>query len=108
MPGSGKTSVGKALAKITNRPFYDTDDIIVNEKGIDEDTGNVLVEVDPKYFRPAEVEQLLGDPTKAKTLLGWNPTKTSFADLVKKMVRHDMKLVRKQKLNGDIDANDKE
>ncbi|MDY4512889.1 MAG: GDP-mannose 4,6-dehydratase [Paludibacteraceae bacterium] len=63
----------------------------VDEKGIDTATGRTLVEVDPKYFRPAEVEQLLGDPTKAKTLLGWNPRKTSFEDLVKLMVRHDLK-----------------
>lgn len=63
------------------------------EKGIDEETGRVLVEVDPKYFRPAEVEQLLGDPTKAKTLLGWNPTQTSFPELVKIMVKHDMEKV---------------
>ena len=62
----------------------------VEEKGIDEETGRVLVEVDPKYFRPAEVEQLLGDPTKAKTLLGWNPTQTPFPELVKIMVKHDM------------------
>ncbi|KAA6320433.1 hypothetical protein EZS27_029795, partial [termite gut metagenome] len=62
----------------------------VNEKGIDTATGKALVEVDPKYFRLAEVEQLMGDPTKAKTLLGWNPTKTSFRELVKIMVRHDM------------------
>lgn len=61
----------------------------VSEKGID-GTGRVLVEVDPKFFRPTEVEQLCGDPTKAKTLLGWNPRKTSFEDLVKIMVRHDM------------------
>ncbi len=67
----------------------------VNEKGIDVATGKTLVEVDPKYFRPAEVEQLLGDPTKAKTLLGWNPTKTSFPELVKLMVQHDMKFVGK-------------
>ena len=67
----------------------------VNEKGIDVSTGKVLVEVDPKYFRPAEVEQLLGDPTKARTLLGWNPTKTSFPELVKIMVSHDMKFVKK-------------
>lgn len=64
----------------------------VNEKGINISNGDVLVEVDPKYFRPAEVEQLLGDPTKAKTLLGWNPNKTSFEDLVKIMVESDMKL----------------
>lgn len=67
----------------------------VDEKGIDVSTGKVLVEVDPKYFRPAEVEQLLGDPTKARTLLGWNPTKTSFPELVKIMVSHDMKFVKK-------------
>ena len=67
----------------------------VDEKGIDAKTGKVLVEVDPKYFRPAEVDQLLGDPTKAKTLLGWNPRKTSFEELVKIMVQHDMKFVKK-------------
>ncbi|MCM1030091.1 MAG: GDP-mannose 4,6-dehydratase [Oscillibacter sp.] len=67
----------------------------VDEKGIDRKTGKVLVEVDPKYFRPTEVEQLLGDPTKAKTLLGWNPTKTSFDELVRIMVNHDMKFVKK-------------
>ena len=65
----------------------------VEEKGIDEETGRVLVEVDPKYFRPAEVEQLLGDPAKAKTLLGWNPTQTPFPELVKIMVKHDMEKV---------------
>ena len=65
----------------------------VDEKGIDKATGKVLVEVDPKYFRPAEVEQLLGDPSKAKNLLGWNPRKTSFEELVKLMVEHDMRLV---------------
>lgn len=67
----------------------------VEEKGIDAKTGKVLVEVDPKYFRPAEVDQLLGDPTKARTLLNWNPQKTSFAELVRIMVRHDMEKVRK-------------
>ena len=67
----------------------------VNEKGIDTASGKVLIEVDPKYFRPAEVEQLLGDPTKAKTLLGWNPRQTGFEELVKIMTEHDMKFVRK-------------
>ena len=67
----------------------------VEEKGIDTQTGKVLVEVDPKYFRPAEVEQLLGDPTKAKTLLGWNPRQTSFEELVRIMAEHDMKFVKK-------------
>ena len=64
--------------------------------------GQVLVEVDPKYFRPAEVDQLLGDPTKARTLLGWNPHKTSFAELVKIMVEHDMKKVRKLYMREQI------
>ena len=68
----------------------------VDEKGIDIHTGKVLVEVDPKYFRPAEVEQLLGDPTKAKTLLGWNPRQTSFEELVRIMVRHDLEHVEQQ------------
>lgn len=65
----------------------------VQEQGIDKTTGRVLVEVDPKYFRPAEVETLLGDPTKAKTLLGWNPQKTSFEELVRIMVEHDVQYV---------------
>ena len=68
----------------------------VNEKGIDANTGRVLIEVDPKYYRPTEVEQLLGNPAKAKKLLGWNPTKTSFTQLVKIMVQHDLQLVKKQ------------
>lgn len=69
----------------------------VEERGIDIATGRVLVEVDPKYFRPAEVETLLGDPTKAKELLGWNPRKTSFEELVRIMVRHDVAYVQSHK-----------
>lgn len=69
----------------------------VEERGIDIATGRVLVEVDPKYFRPAEVETLLGDPTKAKELLGWNPSKTSFEELVRIMVRHDAAYVQSHK-----------
>lgn len=68
----------------------------IDEQGIDKATGKVLVEVDPKYFRPAEVEVLLGDPTKAKTLLRWNPTKTSFEELIRIMVDSDMKLVERE------------
>jgi len=78
----------------------------VNEKGICESVdpqsgvseslvGRPLVEVDPKYFRPAEVDQLLGDPTKARTLLGWNPRKTCFDELVRIMVEHDRNFVKK-------------
>ena len=74
----------------------------VDEKGYDKVTGKPLIEVDPKYFRPAEVDQLLGDPSKAKKTLGWNPTKTSFNDLVKIMVEHDMKFVKKLFLKAQI------
>ncbi|WP_318663741.1 GDP-mannose 4,6-dehydratase [Treponema sp.] len=65
----------------------------VDEKGYNKATGECLIEVDPKYFRPAEVETLLGDPTKAKTTLGWNPRKTSFEELVKIMMKHDLDFV---------------
>lgn len=67
----------------------------VEEKGIDLQTGKVLIEIDEKYFRLTEVEQLLGDPSKAKNLLGWNPTKTSFDRLVEIMVEHDMEFVKR-------------
>ncbi|MBQ4420159.1 MAG: GDP-mannose 4,6-dehydratase [Bacteroidales bacterium] len=70
----------------------------LDEKGIDKKTGKVLVEVDPKFFRPAEVEQLLGDPTKAKTNLGWNPRQTSFEELVRIMVRSDLEKVKNNEL----------
>jgi GDPmannose 4,6-dehydratase len=64
-----------------------------NEKGICKVTGNVLLEVDPNYYRPAEVETLLGDPTKAKTQLGWDPSRTSIEGLVKIMMEHDLNYV---------------
>ncbi|MCI9298838.1 MAG: GDP-mannose 4,6-dehydratase [Lachnospiraceae bacterium] len=61
------------------------------ERGIDKKTGRVLVEVSPEFYRPTDVVNLLGDPTKARTRLGWNPTKTKFEELVKIMVEHDRK-----------------
>ncbi len=63
------------------------------EKGYDKATGKVLVEVSPDFYRPTDVVNLLGDPSNAKEKLGWNPSKTSFEDLVKRMVEHDMKKV---------------
>jgi GDPmannose 4,6-dehydratase len=69
----------------------------LNEKGYDAASGKCLVEVDPRYFRPAEVETLLGDPTKAKTKLGWEP-KTSFAELVAEMMREDFALAQRDEL----------
>lgn len=64
----------------------------VDEKGVDSKTGNVLVEVDPRYFRPTEVDLLLGDPTKAKEVLGWTHT-TPFKQLVSEMVAADLALI---------------
>lgn len=64
------------------------------EKGMDAATGKILVEVDVRHFRPAEVEELSGNPSKAKRQLGWNPSKTSFAELVKIMMKSDMDLVK--------------
>ena len=69
----------------------------LDEKGIDVATGKILVEVDPKFFRPAEVEQLLGNPTKAKEKLGWDPRKTSFQELINIMVDSDLNLIKSQK-----------
>ena len=65
----------------------------LEEKGIDKDTGKVLVEVSPAFYRPTDVVNLLGDPSKARKELGWNPTKTSFKELVRLMVEHDMRKV---------------
>ena len=61
----------------------------LEEKGIDQDSGEVIVQVDPAYFRPTEVESLLGDPTKAKEKLGWEP-KLTFEEMVKSMVKQDL------------------
>ena len=69
----------------------------INEKGFDCDTGKVLVSVNPAWFRPTDVDNLLGDPSKAKSLLGWNPNKTSYEELVKIMSEHDRKLAKRQK-----------
>lgn len=68
----------------------------IDEKGYNKSTGECLIEVDSQYFRPSEVETLLGDPTKAKTLLGWNPRKTSFENLVRGMIKHDLEFVEKE------------
>ncbi|MBN2652220.1 MAG: GDP-mannose 4,6-dehydratase [Spirochaetales bacterium] len=76
----------------------------ISEKGIDSSTGKVLVEVDPRYFRPTEVDQLLGNPSKARELLGWNPTATSFNDLIKIMIRSDLKLAQNEEyINKNFD-----
>lgn len=77
----------------------------VEEKGIDQATGKVLVEVSPDFYRPTDVVNLLGDPTKAKTVLGWNPQKTSFEELVRIMVESDQKKVRVERAQEVIGTN---
>lgn len=72
----------------------------VDEKGVDRTTGKTIVAVDPRYFRPTEVETLLGDPTKAKTNLGWEP-KISFEELVKEMALADLDEAKKDKVCQD-------
>ena len=64
----------------------------VDEVGLDRHSGKVLVRIDPRYFRPTEVDQLLGDPTKARERLGWSH-KTSFSELVAEMVASDLETV---------------
>ena len=61
---------------------------------MDAESGNIIVKIDPRYYRPTEVETLLGDPSKAKKELGWQHT-VSFEDLVSEMVREDIKLIQK-------------
>ena len=69
----------------------------VDEKGYDAETGKLLVSVNPQWFRPTDVDNLWGDPTKAKTKLGWNPQKTSYAELVQIMATHDRALAKREK-----------
>lgn len=68
----------------------------LEEKGYDAETGRMLVCVNPEWFRPTDVDNLWGDPTKAKTVLGWNPQKTSYEELVRIMAEHDRELARKE------------
>ena len=77
----------------------------MEEKGIDKKTGKVLVEVSPDFYRPTDVVNLWGDPSKAKRELGWDPAKTSFEELVKIMVDHDMEKVAVEKASESIRTN---
>lgn len=76
----------------------------IDEKGYDVDTGKMLVCVNPKWFRPTDVDNLWGDPTKAKTVLRWNPQKTSFEKLVTIMAEHDRKLAKREKAMREADV----
>ena len=76
-----------------------------NEKGIDKATGRVLVEVSPDFYRPTDVVNLWGDPSKAVKELGWNPAKTSFEELVRIMVEADMAKVAMEKAADHVRTN---
>ena len=69
----------------------------IDEKGYDAETGKMLVCVNPQWFRPTDVDNLLGDPTKARTVLGWNPQKTSYTELVRIMAEHDREIAKREK-----------
>jgi GDPmannose 4,6-dehydratase len=71
----------------------------VEETGVDRKSGNTVVRIDPQYFRPTEVDELIGDAAKARLKLGWKP-KTSFADLVKEMIAGDLAIARREAANG--------
>lgn len=77
----------------------------LEEKGIDKATGRVLVEVSEDFYRPTDVVNLWGDPTKARKELGWNPMKTSFEELVSIMMKHDMEKVAVERVAGHIRTN---
>ena len=77
----------------------------IEEKGINKANGKVIVEVSPDFYRPTDVVNLWGDPTKAKTELGWNPMKTSFEELVALMTAHDMEKVAVERAEEHIKVN---
>ena len=97
------TGVQHTVRDFTERVFKENGIIIrwegqgLNEKGYDAETGKMLVCVNPKWFRPTDVVNLLGDPTKAKTELGWNPEKTSYEELIHIMATHDRELAKREK-----------
>ena len=86
MPNTGSGRLGEQLTAE-----------YLEEKGYDAETGKMLVCVNPEWFRPTDVDNLWGDPTKAKTVLGWNPQKTTYAELVEIMAKHDRQLAKQEK-----------
>ena len=94
--------VEKAFAEVDIKIEWKGEKGTTEEVGVNSaDASQVLVKIDPKYFRPTEVDLLLGDPTKAKDKLGWTPS-TSFDNLVKEMVKFDMGIC-----NGTVRDHDK-
>ena len=76
----------------------------IDEKGYDAETGKLLVSVNPQWFRPTDVNNLWGDPTKAKTVLGWNPQKTTYEELVRIMSVHDRQLAMRERTLKEVSA----
>lgn len=76
----------------------------LEEKGYDAETGKLLVSVNPAWFRPTDVDNLWGDPSKAKKVLGWNPQKTSYEELVRIMAEHDRKLAKREKALREVEG----
>jgi len=74
----------------------------LDEKGYDKATGKMLVCINPQWFRPTDVDNLLGDPTKAKNVLGWNPQKTSYEELCRIMAEHDFMLAKREKAMKEV------
>lgn len=98
------TGVQHTVRDFTERAFKENGITIrwegkgLDEKGYDAETGKMLVCVNPKWFRPTDVVNLLGNPTKAKTELGWNPQTTSYEELIHIMAMHDRELAKREKL----------
>ncbi len=98
------TGIQHTVRDFTERAFKENGITIrwegkgLDEKGYDTETGKMLVCVNPKWFRPTDVVNLLGDPTKAKTELGWNPQSTSYEELVHIMAVHDRELAKREKM----------
>ena len=96
------TGVQHTVREFTELAFHYTGiDVIwnghgINEKGLDKKTGKVLVSVNKEWYRPTDVVNLLGNPNKAKTVLGWNPQKTSYEQLCKIMIDHDLQIAKKE------------
>ena len=97
------TGVQRTVREFTTRVFAHNGINLIwqgsgtEEKGIDRDSGKVLVEVSHEWFRPTDVDNLWGDPSKAKTVLGWNPVKTTFEQLCAIMAEHDLQLAKREK-----------
>lgn len=102
------TGVQHTVRDFTEKAFKANDITIrwegtgLDEKGYDAETGKMLVCVNPQWFRPTDVDNLWGDPTKAKTVLGWNPQKTSYEELVEIMAKHDRQLAKQEKVTLEV------